>query len=831
MATRNTNIVAPKLIKPTVGKHVDEWGYLLNENFDKLSEFHTKVIADSEMQNQELARLENEKLNIEDIPSKVEPVVQEFLETTIKPEIDDYIDTVSKPDITKHVETKKQEINTYVNTTSKPALDSYEKEKELNTYTTTKKGELDSHTIAKKGELDAYEKTKETQLNNYTGTKQTQLDSYTNTKKGELDTYTTGKERELDTHTAEKKSELDVYEKTKEGELNTFTGTKKTEITNHTNTKKGELDTYTTQKKGEITTHTDSEIERINADSELAKKQNITDSRLQTESKEIVGAINESLWKIVAKQINNNDDLNNYKTSGMFMSKSSNFNILNKPKDFRGDGALFLSVFALAPSIVKQVIYNYVNNQTFERRWNTDNWSEWAEILNNDSKLFLGTSGISSVTYIQDSGTKTQGQGYIDKSTGQVYLCLETNTDTTITNKFMSITNVELGKKVKSGFWKLNPKQIGNNSTVTDLNTIYERGFYISTSDVNKFINVPESYMGAFELTVSSITDAISYTTQLIKDIRNNNYYVRTQTAGIGNPVSWTKWTKLLLDTDIVDNLTTADKSKVLSANMGVELNINKSDRRNRISDDISDKSKYVKLGTIGINIGNGRNLFSCIMIGGDDFGERNSYKISLQVSGRGSTQNNVYIDAIDAINLSGISRSINGYVIAKPISSNQMEIWYRGEIYSRGFSLEAIYNNGFTINNQMSWIDDDEGTIVETGVYKIFKIKQVMHENNKLFLGNSGISSIIYIQDTGEKTAGNGYVDKTTGSLYLCKVTTTDTSVTDKFLLATNIENRDRISIIEEKLGIYHPVGKISTISVSRDENSSSPTLSFSSL
>lgn len=401
MATRNTNITVPNLVKPTVSGSINQWGYILNEDLDKITEFSKKIVSDSEMQNQELARLENEKLNIEDIPSKVEPVVQEFLETTIKPEIDDYIDTVSKPDITKHVETKKQEINTYVNTTSKPALDSYEKEKEkeLNTYTTTKKGELDSHTIAKKGELD--------------------------------------------THTGKKKSELDAYEKTKEGELNTFTGTKKTEITNHTNTKKGELDTYTTQKKGEITTHTDSEIERINADSELAKKQNITDSRLQTESKEIVGAINESLWKIVAKQINNNDDLNNYKTSGMFMSKSSNFNILNKPKDFRGDGALFLSVFALAPSIVKQVIYNYVNNQTFERRWNTDNWSEWAEILNNDSKLFLGTSGISSVTYIQDSGTKTQGQGYIDKSTGQVYLCLETNTDTSVTDKFVLATNIE----------------------------------------------------------------------------------------------------------------------------------------------------------------------------------------------------------------------------------------------------------------------------------------------------------------------------------------------------------------------------------------------------
>lgn len=520
-------------------------------------------------------------------------------------------------------------------------------------------------------------------------------------------------------------------------------------------------------------------------------KQNKTDSGLQTDSKEIVGSINESLWRIISKDIPDNSDLNNYFKAGFFRSTNTEFNISNKPIGITSH----FNLIVLTPqakegsSHATQILYPYATNKIYIRYRHNSNWYDWKEILTENSKLFLGTSGISSVTYIQDSGTKTQGQGYIDKSTGQVYLCLETNTDTTITNKFMSITNVELGKKVESGFWKLNPKQIGNASNVTDLNTIYKRGFYVSTSGVNKFINVPESYMGAFELTVSSITDAISYTTQLIKDIRNNNYYVRTQTAGIGNPVSWTKWTKLLLDTDIADNLTTADKSKVLSANMGVELNINKSDRRNRISDDISDKSKYVKLGTIGINIGNGRNLFSCIMIGGDNFGERNSYKISLQVSGRGSTQNNVYIDAIDAINLSGISRSINGYFIAKPISSNQMEIWYRGEIYSRGFSLETIYNNGFTINNQMSWIDDDEGTIVETGVYKIFKIKQVMHENNKLFLGNSGISSIIYIQDAGEKTAGNGYVDKTTGQLYLCKTTNSDTSVTSNFVLATNIE------------------------------------------
>lgn len=757
MATRNTNIVAPKLIKPIPGNSTNVWGGMLNENFDKLSEFHTKVIADSEMQNQELARLENEKLNIEDIPSKVEPVVQEFLETTIKPEIDDYIDTVSKPDITSHVENKKQEINTYVNTTSKPALDTYEKEKEkeLNTYTTTKKGELDSHTTAKRGELDTYEKTKETQLNNYTGTKQTQLDSYTNTKKGQLDTYTTGKEGELDTHTAEKKSELDTYEETKEGELNTFTSAKKTEITNHTNTKKGELDTYTTQKKGEITTHTDSEIERINADSELANKvdktvqviagnglvgggdlstnrtlnvasaddgitvnadniklnivdnattdsatragsarqikllsenkQNKTDSGLQTDSKEIVGAINESLWNIGYKALSTVNDFNELTQSGVFFGRAE-VDTLNAPftPPFN-----FILINYNRGGLIEQTVITGVDDIVVRRQLGT-RWYNWEKTLRTNTKEFLGNAGISSIIYIQDSGTKTQGQGYIDKSTGQVYLCLETNTDTTITNKFMSITNVELGKKIKQ-----------------------------NTDDkVDK--------------------------------------------------------------ADIVDNLTTADKSKVLSANMGKYLEDNK---QNKTDSRLQTEDKDI------VNSINEINLLKGGIIKG-----------VLKIDN--SSNNNLYL-LRNGVNKGEFDTISNGIMLYNSASKKAIRLFDNG-------SMELQANNLAT--NAREVID-------------------AINEEYKLIKGNSGISSIIYIQDTGEKTAGNGYVDKTTGSLYLCKVTTTDTSVTDKFLLATNIENRDRISVIEEKLGIYHPVGKISTISVSRDENSSSPILSFSSL
>lgn len=78
-----------------------------------------------------------------------------------------------------------------------------------------------------------------------------------------------------------------------------------------------------------------------------------------------------------------------------------------------------------------------------------------------------------------------------------------------------------------------------------------------------------------------------------------------------------------------------------------------------------------------------------------------------------------------------------------------------------------------------------DEGTVLDGRVGKTL---------NDRILGGQGISSIIYIQDEGQKTAGSGYVDKVTGKLYLCKNSTSDTDVTSNFSLATNIENSSRL-------------------------------------
>ena len=106
--------------------------------------------------------------------------------------------------------------------------------------------------------------------------------------------------------------------------------------------------------------------------------------------------------------------------------------------------------------------------------------------------------------------------------------------------------------------WRFAPKSIGNSSTNTDLNNIVAQGYYVSTSSANKFTNTPDNLM-AFELFVTGIgyDSATSYKTQLIKDISNNRYYVRTQTSWT-TPVTWTAWSQIAITSDLNSKLSTS---------------------------------------------------------------------------------------------------------------------------------------------------------------------------------------------------------------------------------------------------------------------------------
>lgn len=73
-------------------------------------------------------------------------------------------------------------------------------------------------------------------------------------------------------------------------------------------------------------------------------------------------------------------------------------------------------------------------------------------------------------------------------------------------------------------------------------------GYYRSTSATNNILNAPQWMNGAFEMVVTGIADGL-YCTQTVKDFRNNNRYVRTQTNW-QTPWRWTDWANIVT-TDI----------------------------------------------------------------------------------------------------------------------------------------------------------------------------------------------------------------------------------------------------------------------------------------
>lgn len=74
-------------------------------------------------------------------------------------------------------------------------------------------------------------------------------------------------------------------------------------------------------------------------------------------------------------------------------------------------------------------------------------------------------------------------------------------------------------------------------------------GYYRSTSGQNNILNAPPWVQGAFEMVVTGIADG-TYCTQTVKDYRDHNRYVRTQTNW-QTPWIWTSWTWYLTPSDL----------------------------------------------------------------------------------------------------------------------------------------------------------------------------------------------------------------------------------------------------------------------------------------
>lgn len=75
---------------------------------------------------------------------------------------------------------------------------------------------------------------------------------------------------------------------------------------------------------------------------------------------------------------------------------------------------------------------------------------EWLEQLSSYSQIFYRALGLEVYGFIQDVGTKEKDKGYIDNVTKKLYRAKETNSDTSVTNKFILATSVENSKTILS---------------------------------------------------------------------------------------------------------------------------------------------------------------------------------------------------------------------------------------------------------------------------------------------------------------------------------------------------------------------------------------------
>lgn len=262
-------------------------------------------------------------------------------------------------------------------------------------------------------------------------------------------------------------------------------------------------------------------------------KQNKTDNALQTDSKEIVGAINESLWNIGYKALGTVNDFNELTQSGVFFGRAE-VGTLNSPytQPFN-----FILINYNRGGLIEQTIITGVDEIVTRRQLGT-RWRNWEKTLRTNTKEFLGNAGISSIVYIQDSGTKTKDNGYIDKDTGKLYIAKETNTDVTVTNKFRLATNIEIAKR--QHFTKTilfdNPTGHGNGDiTLSDNWENYDEFLVYGSGD-------KADYVGSYRFKKEDIEYSISKGQRYLIYTGIRDYWLARITTGSKTWASGHEW-------------------------------------------------------------------------------------------------------------------------------------------------------------------------------------------------------------------------------------------------------------------------------------------------
>lgn len=189
-------------------------------------------------------------------------------------------------------------------------------------------------------------------------------------------------------------------------------------------------------------------------------KQNKTDSNLQTDSKEIVPAINESLWRSDSKEIGSTteriDVLQLFASlKDGFYSCANNKSLWSSMPDESTNAfsAIKQSVGRSNSVYCSVILKDHFTNKMWINTLFENRWKGWVEILNAESKLFLGNAGVSKKQFIQDDVVKNVGDGYTDKDTGKLYYCYKqapANIKTPDSDYFYLATNIENSKRLNS---------------------------------------------------------------------------------------------------------------------------------------------------------------------------------------------------------------------------------------------------------------------------------------------------------------------------------------------------------------------------------------------
>lgn len=273
-------------------------------------------------------------------------------------------------------------------------------------------------------------------------------------------------------------------------------------------------------------------------------KQNKTDSGLKTADKKIVGAINETLWACENFGLESGISLNSIQKLGNYSNSNYTYTFTDIPDEFKNSefelynrGSYGSALKGYKTQYIKLPRKNLIKMRT--NKSNTDiDYTPWVEILNEDSAVFLGTQGISKITYIQDAGQKTAGNGYIDKTTGQLYLCKTTNSDTSVTSNFVLATNIEIAKRQHFTKTILFDKPTGHGTgdiTLSDNWENYDEFIVYGSGD-------RADYVGANRFKKEDIEYSISKNQRYLIYGEANDYWIAKITTGSKTWASGDKW-------------------------------------------------------------------------------------------------------------------------------------------------------------------------------------------------------------------------------------------------------------------------------------------------